>query len=123
MKDAWVDIPRMLMNRLTQLHESWPPEHLHSGRKIIEISSFLAGSIFNDGQHSVLKIMNEFRGLPGKNSQAYANYANKCRVKKQNKEASLASKEARTLRKQKRTAEDEWHEETEGLMYASRIAD
>ncbi|XP_018316327.1 uncharacterized protein [Mycetomoellerius zeteki] len=92
------------------------PKHLHSGRKIVEISSFLAGSIFNDGQHSVLKIMNEFGGLPGKNSQAYADYANKRRVKKQNKEASLASKEVRTLHKQKRTAEDEWHEETEGLI-------
>ena len=34
------------------------PKHLHSGLKVVEISAYIAAGIFNEGNSSVLRIMN-----------------------------------------------------------------
>jgi len=34
------------------------PKHLHSGLQIVEVASFIAASLFNEGHTTILKIMN-----------------------------------------------------------------
>ncbi|KYQ46869.1 hypothetical protein ALC60_14160 [Trachymyrmex zeteki] len=116
------------------------PKHLHCGSKIIEIAAYLVAGIFNDGYSFILKVMNDLELQIGKECQFFANDYDAHRVQRQNRRSLSSSKEARTARKGKKTAEmDDYLEiedptnfvvhclddylEIEGLLYGPGIAE
>lgn len=99
------------------------PKHLHSGLKIVELASYLAVGLFNEGNSSLLMVMNEAGIVVGRQSFNYAGQMDNQRVSRQNRRSSLESKEGRKARKALLQAQNEAYEEEEGLLYGAGIAD
>ncbi|XP_032676769.1 uncharacterized protein LOC116846694 [Odontomachus brunneus] len=99
------------------------PKHLHSGKKIVELSAYIAAGMFNEGYSSVLMIM-QLLGLKiGQQCKMFADNVDNRRIARQDKRHSLNSKEARTARRMEKMHANELYEEEEGLMYGAGIAD
>lgn len=99
------------------------PKHLHSGLKVIEVASYLAAGLFNEGNSSLLMVMNEAKIVEGLQSFNYAGQMDNQRVSRQNRRNSLESKEGRKARKAMQQAQNEAYEEEEDLLYGAGIAD
>lgn len=99
------------------------PKHLHSGLKIIEMSSCIAAGLFNEGYSSILQIMNNSDVIVGRQSKSFADKMDEQRVTRENRRSSLATKEARQARQQQLTEKNEFYEATEGPLYGAGIAD
>lgn len=99
------------------------PKHLHSGLKVIEVASYLATGLFNEGNTSLLMVMKEAGIVVGTQSLHYAEQMDSQRVSRQNRRNSLESKEGRKARKALLQAQNEAYEEEEGLIYGAGIAD
>jgi len=59
------------------------PKHMHSGLKIIEIAAYLAAGTFNEGNASILRVMNILGLIIGKQTKIYADNADKRRMQRQ----------------------------------------
>jgi len=99
------------------------PKHMHSGLKIIEIAAYLAAGIFNEGNASILRVMNTLGLIIGKQTKIYADNADKRRIQRQEWRSFLETKEARKARKEQLLQENRVFEEAEGLLYGPGIAD
>lgn len=99
------------------------PKHLHSGIKIVEIAAFIAGGMFNEGYSAVLKTMHLLGLKIGLQCNSFCNKADEDRITRQNRRASLATKEARTARRMEQLAENQFCEESEEQLYGAGIAD
>ncbi|KYN01374.1 hypothetical protein ALC62_07834 [Cyphomyrmex costatus] len=99
------------------------PKHLHFGKKIVEISAFLAAGLFNEGYSSILMVMNLLNIQIGQHSKMFADSIDQRRILKQDKRHSFSSKEARTARRIERMHANQLFEEDEGLLYGPGIAD
>ncbi|XP_043264205.1 uncharacterized protein LOC122404334 [Colletes gigas] len=99
------------------------PKHLHSGRKIIEIASYIAAGIFNEGYAAILHIMETLEITIGPRCKLYADTYNAKRTKRQKRRSLWSSKEARMARRQLQIEQNELFEEAEGLLYGPGIAD
>jgi len=75
------------------------PKHLHSGLKIIEVATYLAVCLFNEGNASIL-LVNELNIVVGNRSFSYTQEMDNRRVKRQNRRSALEIKEARKARKE-----------------------
>ena len=95
------------------------PKHLHAGLKIIEIATFLATCIFNEGYLSLLKVMNLLLIKIGPVALNFANDYNKnaSYVKE------LQTQQARTARRNQMSSQNEFFEEVEGLLYNPGMGD
>lgn len=98
------------------------PKHLNSGGKNIEISSYMAAGIFNEGYSSVLNTMELFGLKIGQTCKMFADNVDAQRIKKGNERTSFASKEARTARRLEQLQQNEFFEEAEGSLYGAGIA-
>ncbi|CAK9813129.1 Transposable element Tcb2 transposase [Anthophora plagiata] len=102
---------------------SMAPKVHYSGAKIVEIASYIAASIFNDGYTSVLKIMQLLNLESGLSALQFSENLDSQRISIANIRAQQETKEARKL---KRAAQKETEDITaiiEDLMYGPGIAD
>ena len=99
------------------------PKHLFSGKKIVELSTWICACIFNEGSTSLLKLY-EIMGLEiGPHSYKHVREKDEERVKCAEKRCSDASKQARMNRKKDAAEREELYEQALGLLYGPGIAD
>ena len=76
------------------------PKHLPRGAVPVEIAAYLSACIFNEGQASILKVV-EGLGVPcGSNSHEFVENADEKRVSLAEQRAQNATREARMARRQ-----------------------
>lgn len=99
------------------------PKHLHSGSKIIEIAATIAAATFNEGHVALLQLMVELNLTIGSQCKKYADEMTERRLVRQERRSFISTKEARKARKEELIQQNEFFEETEGLLYGPGIAD
>lgn len=99
------------------------PKHLNSGAKMVEIATFIAAGVFNEGYTYILQIMTELQLIIGQQCKTYADCYNAKRVERQDRRALCRTKEARTHKKLEKFKKKEYFEVEEGLLYGPGIAD
>ncbi|XP_071574866.1 uncharacterized protein [Temnothorax nylanderi] len=99
------------------------PKHSFCSSNIINIATYLATCIFNEGLKPILKIMSIMGVTIGPNAYEYACARDANRIKDAERLSSIHSIEARMARQNKRLQEQVNFEETEGLLYGPGIAD
>lgn len=99
------------------------PKHVNSGYKIVEIAANMAAGIFNEGYSAVLSTMQLLDIVIGQQCKNFADTVDAERITRENRRASLSSKEARTARRSESLRQNEFFEEEEGLLYGPGIAD
>ena len=102
---------------------TFAPKHIHAGTQTIQISTFLAVCIFNEGFIPILKILSVIGITIGPEAHAFAVRRDEVRIERSELRASEASKEPRTARLHKRTSENEHFEVEEGFLCRAGIAD
>lgn len=108
---------------LNALIWKFAPKHLFSGKETVEIATYLAISIFNEGFTSILRVMTELGITIGRQSYDYTEFVGKRRKKKADKDAAKATKEARRARKQQLAEQEDMQEDADDLVYGAGIAD
>lgn len=106
-------------------HSLWmlASKHVFSGKTVIEIAAWVSACVFNEGNFTVLKIM-ELMGIKiGPYASHSAEKRDEERLKQAERVSTEQSKEARTNKKEAKSAKQEMFEEVEGLLYGSGIAD
>ena len=83
---------------LTSLIWTFAPKHIHAGTQTIQISTFVAVCIFNEGFISILKILSVMGITIGPEAHAFAVRQDKVRIECSELRASETSKEARIAR-------------------------
>ena len=92
---------------LNSLIWTFAPKHIHPGTQTIQISTFVAVCIFNEGFIPILKILSVMGITIGSEAHAFAVRRNEVRIERSELRASEASKEARPARLHERTPENE----------------
>ncbi|XP_068988155.1 uncharacterized protein [Bombus flavifrons] len=108
---------------LNSLIWTFAPKHIHAGTQTIQISTFLAVCIFNEGFIPILKILSVMGITIGPEAHAFAVRRDEVRIECSELRVSEASKEARTARLHERTSENKHFEIEEGFLYGAGIAD
>ena len=108
---------------LNSLIWTFVPKHTHAGTQTIQISTFLAVCIFNEGFIPILKILSVIGITIGPEAHAFAVRRDEICIERSELRASEASKEDRTARLHKKTSENEHFEIEEGFLYRAGIAD
>lgn len=108
---------------LNSLIWTFAPKHIHAGLKTIEIATFFAVSIFNEGYIPILKILAVMEITIGPEANAFAARRGETRIERSEFRTSEASKEGRTVRLHQRTSKNEYFEVEEGFLYGAGIAD
>lgn len=99
------------------------PKHLFSGKKIVELSTWICACIFNEGSTSLLKLF-EIMGLQiGPHAYKFVCEKDEARIKCAEKRCSDQSKQARMDRKKAAAELEEIYEEAFGLLYGPGMAD
>ncbi|XP_044583471.1 uncharacterized protein LOC123264301 [Cotesia glomerata] len=101
---------------LNSLIWTFAPKHIHAGPKTIEIATFFAVSIFNEGFIPILKILDVMGITIGPEANAFAARRDEARIERSELRTSEASKEGRTARLHKRKSENEHFEVEEGFL-------
>ncbi|XP_074102194.1 uncharacterized protein LOC141529520 [Cotesia typhae] len=91
---------------LNSLIWTFAPKHIHSGSQVIEIATFIAVCIFNDGFFPILKMMTLMGMQIGPETHSFAVRRDNARIERSEIRTSNASKEARTARLEERNAEN-----------------
>ena len=99
------------------------PKHLHSGSKIVEIASYLAAGMVNEGYSAVLSTMQQLQLKISQQCNMFADNVDKQRIERENRRAPLSSKEVRTARRLEQLHQNEYYDEAEGLLYGAGIAE
>ena len=84
---------------LTALIWSFAPKRVFSGAKTVNIASYFAESIFNEGFESLLKIMNIMNIIIGRNAVAVCTKEDDTRISIADTRSFEASKEGRVERR------------------------
>ncbi|XP_048512253.1 uncharacterized protein LOC125501155 [Athalia rosae] len=108
---------------LNSLIWTFAPKHIHAGLRVIEIATFIAVSIFNEGFIPILKMMSLMGMDIGSEAHAFATKRDNAPINRSEIRTSNALKEARTARLEERNAENDLFEVEEGPMYGAGIAD
>ncbi|XP_029169169.1 uncharacterized protein LOC114939099 [Nylanderia fulva] len=99
------------------------PKHLNSGHKIVEIAAYIAAGIFNEGYFAVLSTMQLLDIIIGQRCKNFADAVDAERITRENRRASVSTKETRTARRLETLNQNEFFEEEEGLLYGPGIAE
>ena len=102
---------------------TFAPKHTHAGTQTIQISTFLAVCIFNEGFIHILKILSIIGITIGQEAHAFAVRRDEVRIERSELRVSEASKDASTAYLHKRSSENEYFEVEEGFLYKTEIAD
>lgn len=99
------------------------PKHNFVGKRVLDIATQVALSIFNEGRISVLKMM-EVMGIKiGSYAYEFAKFKNSQRMQIAEKQSIASSKEGRSAKKNAEQIEEDGYERVEGLLYGPGIAD
>ncbi|GBP27165.1 hypothetical protein EVAR_15938_1 [Eumeta japonica] len=90
---------------------------------MIELANFLAVSTFNDGFHSILKMVEVMGMVVGSIAEEYAVQRDDSRIKQAEKRHAASSKEGRTAQRQATASQQAFFEEVEGVLYGPGIVD
>jgi len=102
---------------------SFALKHLHSGPKIVNLATFLAIIIFNEGFMPILKVMNVMGASIGQQAEMYANSRNESRITRSEWRSSSFAKDERMSRREERAAQQDFYEQEEGPLYSPELAD
>jgi len=108
---------------LNSLIWTFAPKHLHSGVQIVQIATFLAVVIFNEGFQGIIKIMHTMGCSIGRTAHAYVERRDEFRISRSEQRISDAAREARISARAEQSALQNLQEEEEGILYAPGIAD
>ncbi|GFY51415.1 uncharacterized protein TNIN_254611 [Trichonephila inaurata madagascariensis] len=89
--------------------------HTFVGKNVLEIATYTASCIFNEGFIPVLKAI--------EGTRHYADTVDNARILRAEKTVEANCKEIRTLRRALKTVENDNFVETDELLYATGIAD
>jgi len=107
---------------LNALIWSFAPKCVFSGTKTVEIASYLAASIFNEGYKSLLKMIHVMNITIGPNAVAICTEVDNARISIADARLFEASKEGRVERRAMRSAIEDFCEK-EGSFYEAGMAD
>lgn len=102
---------------------SLAPKQTFSGAKTVDIASYCAPSIFNEGFSSLLKIMDIMNVKIGPNAFNLCKTVDERRISQANERSFDASKEGRIQRRTTRSALEEDFLEEEGVLYEAGMGD
>ncbi|XP_014485395.1 PREDICTED: uncharacterized protein LOC106749935 [Dinoponera quadriceps] len=102
---------------------SLAPKQTFSGAKTVDIASYCAASIFNEGYSSILKMMDVMNIKIGPNAFNLCNTVDERRISQANERSFDASKEERIERRTARSALEEDFLEEEGVLYEAGMGD
>ncbi|XP_014472349.1 PREDICTED: uncharacterized protein LOC106743225 isoform X2 [Dinoponera quadriceps] len=108
---------------LNSLIWTFAPKHLHSGAQIVQIATFLAVVILNEGFQGIIKIMHTMGCSIGRSAHAYVERRDKARISRSEQRMSDAAREVRISAREEQSALRNLQEEEEGILYAPGIAD
>ncbi|KOC59390.1 hypothetical protein WH47_11901 [Habropoda laboriosa] len=92
-------------------------------RKIVEIATFLAVTIFNEEFLPILKVMSVMGATVGQQAGVYVNSRNEVRITRSERRSSKFAKQARIDRREERAAVQDFFETEEGPLYGPGLAD
>lgn len=99
------------------------PKHLPGGVVPVQIAAYASACLFNEGNISILKIL-ETLGVPcGPNAHAYISQEDESRVTLAEQQAQAATREGRMARRQSQIDVLEAAMDAEGLLYGPGIDD
>lgn len=96
---------------------------MHCGAKTVEIATYLAANIFNEGFSSILKMMNVLGIVVGLQSKEFARNTDWQRIDSAEAEMTPLAKQARIERQSIERSTNKFYEAEEGLLYGPGIAD
>ncbi|GAB1860744.1 Mutator-like transposase domain-containing protein [Camponotus japonicus] len=99
------------------------PKHLHCGAKTVEIATYIAVSLFNEGHITLLKIMDVLGIAVGLEANNFARFADAKRVTAAENSLTDAAKAAALSKKDDQIKLQEQYEVEEGLVYYPGFAD
>ncbi|XP_071575445.1 uncharacterized protein [Temnothorax nylanderi] len=108
---------------LNSLIWTFAPKHLHSGAKIVEIATFLAVIIFNEGFQGVVKTLSTMGCLIDREAHAYVHRRDEARIARSERRLSDVVKQARIEAREEQAALNNFYEQEEGVVYGPGIAD
>ncbi|KYN11782.1 hypothetical protein ALC57_16060 [Trachymyrmex cornetzi] len=108
---------------LNALIWNFAPKHLHCVAKTIEIATFLAVIIFNEGFLPILKVMDVMGVTIGQQAEMHAHSRNEARIRRSEECSSDFGKDQRPQLRDERAALHDMYEEEEGALYGPGIAD
>lgn len=108
---------------LNNLIWSFAPKTVFSGIQTVQIATFLATGIFNEGYGAVLSILHGMKITIGPAAFALSKELDADRIKTAKKRTLDASKESRIARRSRRSAAEEAAHEAEGPLYEAGMAD
>jgi len=108
---------------LNSLIWTFSPKHIHSGVKTVQLATFLAVCIFNEGFLPILNIMHTMDISIGPYADIYASKRDDKRIQRSELRVSENAKRARMAKKDELLAEKAFYEEEEGLLYGPGIVD
>ncbi|XP_068994032.1 uncharacterized protein [Neodiprion pinetum] len=91
--------------------------HLHSGPKVVEIATFLAVIIFNEGFEAILKTLETMGVKIGPQAKGYVQQRDSSRIDRSERRTSDVVEQARIAKREDRAALRDLQEEEEGLLY------
>ncbi|XP_066590769.1 uncharacterized protein [Prorops nasuta] len=107
---------------LNSLIWTFAPKHLHSGAKVVELATYLAVLIFNEGFQPILKIMEIMGADIGINAQGFVHNRDNSRIERSEKRISDFVKQARISNREEKNELRHFYEEEEGVLYGPGIA-
>lgn len=108
---------------LNSLIWTFAPKHIHSGTKIVEIATFLAVIIFNEGFMPILKVMNVMGVIIGQQAEMYANSRNEACITRSERYSTDFARDERINRREEKAALQDLYEQEEGSLFGPGLAD
>lgn len=102
---------------------TFAPKHINSGPEVIEIATFLAVNIFNEGILPIFKFMSILRVTIASEVELYVIVRNDARIKLSELRLSDYAKQSRIDRREDKSVLHHLYEQVEGLLYESGLAD
>lgn len=102
---------------------TFAPKHIHCGTKTVQIATFLAVSIFNEGLLSILTIMSIMGFTIGQQTEVFANLRDEYRIDRSVQRITEANKKARIAKQNQKSLENEFFQQEEGFLYGAGLAD
>lgn len=99
------------------------PKQFHSGADIVNIATELGVIIFNEGEESLLIVMDLMGVRIGTFAESWVHSRDKTRIERAERQVTDAAKKARIEQREMLAAQHEQLQEEEGCLYGAGIAD
>lgn len=89
---------------------------------MIEIATFLAVTILNEGFMPIVKVMDVMRATIGQQTEMHANSRNEARITRSQQRLTNFARNERINRREERVAPQDLYEQEEGSPYGAGLA-